>query len=83
MGLHLRSMVVPGGLRLGLTAPLGFVGAKPKPIKLVPTLRGLARLGNHRDRARSSPRTLAAAPDARINDGHLNDGSSVGYSDGV
>lgn len=49
MGLRLRSMGVPGGLRPGLDAPLGFVGANPKPINLVATLRGLAQVDNHRE----------------------------------
>ena len=65
-------MGVPGGLRPGLDAPLGFVGADPKPINLIATLRSLAQVGNHREQARNSPRTLPAVPDARINDERLN-----------
>ena len=60
MGLHLRLMVVPGGLRPVLDAPLGFVGANPKSINLVATLRSLAQAGNHREQASISPRILPA-----------------------
>ena len=35
MGLQLRSMGVPNGLRPGLNAPLGFVGADTKPMNLI------------------------------------------------
>ena len=87
MGLQLRSMGVPDGLRPGLDMPLGFVGTDPKPMNLVAssvvwqrqvvTANGQAfHQGSCLLAAIFNTRTqgsgLPAVPDARINDERFN-----------
>lgn len=87
MGLQLRSMGVPDGLRPGLDTPLGFVGADPKPMDLIAssvvwqsqivTVNGQAfHQGSCLLAAIFNTSTQSsgppAVPDARINDGRFN-----------
>ena len=87
MGLHLRLMVVPGGLRPVLDAPLGFVGADPKPINLAASsvvwqrqVVTVNRQAFHQEscllaaifNTRTQGSGPPAVPDARINDERLN-----------
>ena len=87
MGLQLRSMVVPGGLRPGLNAPLGFVGADPKPMNLIASsvvwqrqVVTVNRQEFHQEscllaaifNTRTQGSGPPAVPDARINDERLN-----------
>jgi hypothetical protein len=80
-------MVLPGGLRPGLNAPLGFVGTDPKPMNLgassvvwqrqVVTVSGQAfHQGSCLLAAIFNTRTQGsgppAVPDARINDERFN-----------